>query len=306
MTDAVLVDIVGKSFISIFHLLLLSILVCKICTTVINAQKTNTIIRIFIVYLVCIFISYSLAALRISLYGKYPFGNINSVIFYVIRAVFETFGFCTWYSMVLYQVKSVFMGSQFEIKQRIVWMHRCFVLLMIIFALITFFCIMLQRNDLAGISIAGAALAYMSGYYHLIFLFNSRLYKMVKAQSNSQNISEQSPILNIMRRSAVLMSIHALWFTIQLVVTIITGLYWNEGLSLIIFAGCSTFVSCYNGLCLFLMLRINENYYQCLCQICDARFEVLCNQITRKVGAELQLAQMHSNSSVPQKQSIPV
>ena len=304
MSPALLVEICCKSLVFTFYLLLLFNLVLKICRTVINEERTKTILRLFIVCLVCVCIAYGFEVPRLSLYGKYQFGSVNSAIFYIIRVVFESIGTFIWYFIILCQVTSVFMGTQFEIKQRIVWMHRCIPLLIIVFALIAFFGNMLQSNLLIGASIGCAVLFYMTGYYHLVYLFNSRLYKMMKAQRNSQNLSEQSPILNIMRRSAVLISIHAVCNTILFVVIIMTALYLDKGLSFIYFTVCSTFVGCYNALCIFLMLRINEKYYRCLCQICDKRFETFCNHITR--NTELELQQMHSNSSAPHKESIPV
>ena len=132
---------------------------------------------------------------------------------------------------------------------------------------------------------------------------------MIQQQSKSTDKSAQAPIINIMRRSSVLMTIQIFSCIVFAVFSGMTGSNWNIRVTFILYFVAATLYYCYSALCIFLMLRINEKYYKCLCGICDAAFKKLCNCVAGTTdvleqkhktvnGIDLSIKRINSNSGV--------
>ena len=285
--------IICKLVTAVFHSVLLVIVVFTIHKNTIE-KKTKGLIYRFIVYLVSIAISQWTDGFRNLLYGNsQSFEQVVPSTLYAIRLVFDFIGFTLWYSMVFYQVRSVFQGTYFELTKCAFTIQKGILMLFIISVLSVLGGIIFGQTSVS-ISMSIAFLSYGSGYSHLIFLFNRNLFQMLKQQSKSTDGSAQLPILRIMRRSAVLISIHAVICVFEIVVNLCIAF---GIVPLIIHFIAVSIWYCYTAVCMFLMLRINEKYYQCLCGVCDAGFKRICNCIAGRCidSNEKHLAELQSS-----------
>ena len=253
----------------------------------IQTKENKKLITVFVIYLVCISFAYGLSTIRTSMYGLHQFVTLVSSILYVVRMVFEITAFIVYYSILAYQVVLVFGNTHFAISKKTVWMHRVIITLIFVGGTVVTFGFAMQSNQLITAGSLGAVLLYVIGYYHLVFLFNWKLYKIVK-YSCLENKSEvrSSMMINVMRRSTVLVTMYAL-FNMLLIMTIIFASFYvnyDYDVSFGLVSFFTTLQICCGGLCLFLMLRINAKYYQCLCKICDSRFKKCCDNVAVQNG----------------------
>ena len=305
------VTIVSKSLLTIFDTGLIIILVWTLRRTTIETKETKNVIVACVIYLICMSFAFGLSTIRTSIFGVDQFVTLLSSIMYSVRLIFEIAAFIIYYSILAYQVVSVFRNTHFAIGKKTIWMHRGIIILVFVCSAVVVFGFLLQLVPLILGGTAVAVLVYLIGYHHLVFLFNWKLYKMIK-YSCLQNKAEatSSPMINIMRRSTVLVTIYAVFNFLLIVAVILVPIYVDYSISFSLVNVFITLQYCCGALCLFLMLRINGKYYHCLCKICDSRFKKCCDNIAvQNEIAELQLEQIqsatlpHSASSKTQRES---
>ena len=183
--------IICKFLTSIFHTVLLFIVVFTISRNELE-KKTKSLIYRFIVYLISMTIAQGIDGFRNLLYGvDISSDEVVAAMLWVTRIIFQMIGFFIWYSIVFYQVRSVFDATYFQIKKHTIWIHKGIIVILTIIAFPVMYAMISQNWIVFTISLVLVVLFLGCGYCHLIFLFNRKLYQMVKHQSKSTDTSTQ-------------------------------------------------------------------------------------------------------------------
>ena len=288
--------------ISVFCTILLINLSCRLITKSITIPEKKFAIILPIIYFTAQCITFGISA-------------ADSILFYEIEGENEEYSnpvsatmsmisvFCilvsnvSWYLWMLLQLKSSFNDTVLKVPKAIMIFHFTFFGLIVLSALVIIFnnFILLKSESILRMSISIYLLFYYIGYYHMVWLFNRRLYKLM----NIQLAETQSDISNIIRlttKLATLYTIHSLVTIAMLTNTIIYTSMQDSLIMGTIFWFNVALYNCYMSLCMFLMMKFNEKYYGCLCKHCDAGFVKLCEYCAGKCAKKPNLKNVISSS----------
>ena len=283
--------IASQLFISAFDAILLFVALSKICKPEIKDKPIKIVSSILIVYLVFVSIARGIDGFRLIFYGLNDFHDTISSILIIIRLTLEIPASLLWYFMIAYQLNYVFKDSTFKIQRcTFIIQGVLFITFSICIAMdISFY--VLQYHLYFDISLAIAVLIYVCGYYHMIYLFNRKLYLMIHQRNNTENKSTESPLeMKIITRATVLVTIHAILTFLYIASIMINAFTGDKDVALLmIYWFCTALWYSYNALCIFLMLRFNESCYGSLCKACDSGLKSVCNRLIRRFQPQLEL-----------------
>ena len=281
---------------AIFASLLLLILFIKLLNK--NREKISKIIVIImVIHLLCVFIYNISDAFRVIFYGIEPYRTTMSSAMYIITWTCSAIGSWAWYLMMVYQCKLVFQNTILKISKKTIIFQ--------IFILVSHFCCILglftgaitQIVSILYISSAIMTIVFLIGYLQMVYLFNRKLYKMTQMQYKIGKKSADPTIMRIMRKTTVLVTFYVILMIGYVICIVMESMNDNDTFYMIRWVA-TMFLTCYVGLGVFLMIRLNEGWYDILCHFCDSRCEKLCDRVTIKARPELQLAEMSTASSI--------
>ena len=285
--------IASQLFISLFDVWLLLIVLHKTCKIKIKQEALGVVVKILIVYLVSVSTARACDGFRILFYGYNIFQNRISFSLFIFRNIFEVSGVLIWYFTLAYQLRVIFKHTIFAIQRTNVVIQWILVVMFSIGIAITIYFSVYRNNRYLGISVAIVVFIYIIGYYHMIGLFNWKLYQTLR-QHKCEN--QETRITTIMIRSTVLVTIHGI-INLLYIGTVVMFAYQDVHIIFVItYWTWATLWNIYNALCIFLMLKMNEKYYDCFCKICDSRFTKVCDRLIIKSNPDLELVNLTINS----------
>ena len=293
----------ASSWVSLLSTILLINLLFKLITKSIEVPEKKFAIILPIIYFTTQSISFGVRVVGSILFydlddkdEQYsnPIAGALDIISISCVAIFTV----SWYLWMLLQLKSSFKGTVFKIPKTIMIFHFLFFgLILLSMLVIVFNSFILQSQPLFAMSISIHLLFYYIGYYHMVWLFNRRLYKLMNIQLvDTQTQPDISHIIELITKAVTLYTIHSL-VTVAIFVIIAMNAVFHTDIMVVVYWISVAFYNCFMALCMFLMLQFNEKYYGYLCKSCDAGFAKLCEHFSTRYRKKPNLENVLSTSS---------
>eukprot|EP01084_Bolivina_argentea_P177914 307642_1 len=254
-------------------------------------RKSKRIITVIITIFTCFAFCFALNPCRLFLYGSNQLYNTVSIILWSTAALFGLIGALSIYIFMAVQLHTIFHETQLKVNKRVSTMH-CIIFIAVIFLLcsrILFQVITDHRaqlfNNISGIL---SILLLSFGVFHMVWLFNKKLYFMTVSQkkhletlsknNTDINISKELVLLQIIVKVTVLITYNVVSTVFVIVIgTVFTIIGGNVSISIfwIIWA----FWAIVASLNIFLIISVNNTIYLFLCGICHGLFRYLCEYL---------------------------
>ena len=301
-------SLLNQFWLSFWNTLYLIILLYKLCSDKAKPSKPISVA-------ICIFIGQSTGwlcfAINAILFGHSP----NSLIYYILRYI-GTFG-AGASSLLMYlfmdiQLSIVFKNSIYQVQKPVIFLHFIiFCILVILVIVINIMAVFSTLHSLVAIlTLLFFALA-AGGAIHMAYLFNKKLYLMmfnekkhaVLREKRSRSISDTNSShdtvdaqrrLDVLRIMVKVTNLISTFFvaTVMIIGVLVLLIIWRNTVTIFIWLIGFSVYSIIPPLGIFLMLKINEDIYGCLCKCCHRRFNRLCNDLVEKnhaKGLELEM-----------------
>ena len=291
--------------------ILLIITIIKLCSIARSGRpfpKKPVIISAIVLYISAL-IGHTINAYGILSYKHWqnvsnPSHTQESIILIASYGLFSCIALISTYLFTESLLYYSFKGSSYEISKKVIYCHilNIMLILSVVCITMTFRNILdgYQSNEYVSISIFISLLGF--GLLHFVYLFNSRLFKIVLTNhdydnySRSRNISvastvsstQQMKLLKLITKFSVLTSIILIFLFITDIMGICVAIDMSftdndHGivLRMIYWFFYSLFLM-FGSLLIFLSFEMNNGCYQCLCRKCHEKFGQVCERMAQK------------------------
>ena len=202
------------------------------------------------------------------------------------------------------QLSIVFKNTSYQVHKSVKYLH------FIIFCVLVFLSISMAVLNMKGMPNAIVTLPFFvlagGGATHMAYLFNKKLYLMLsnerkcaQSRSNKRNtitscyadanneMADAQRQLSVLKIIVKVTNLFGLIFisTVMIIAVLCLLILWRNELTLFIwFIGFSVY-AIIPPFCIFLMLKINEDIYGCVCKCCHTQFNKLCDHLVDRNAA---------------------